>query len=157
LEQAAPAAEVEGEERAASGPSVGAEMSTQEATVAVAPEPMAESGRSTAEAPRAEQQSVAQELELKQEVDAPQSTEEQHQSEEQPAATSGLTEDGRAVNDPRVEPRPVGEVTITTTHPVLFTDSVAPPLAASGRIAPRASNDPRGQLPEADICQVAQS
>jgi ribonuclease E len=65
-----------------------------------------------------------------------------------PAATAGITEDGRACNDPRVEPRPVGVVEITTTHPELFKAHVAPAAVSSGRIAPRASNDPRGPLPE---------
>ena len=64
------------------------------------------------------------------------------------AATAGITEDGRACNDPRVEPSPVGVVEITTTHPVLFSEYVAPAALSSGRIAPRASNDPRGPLPE---------
>jgi ribonuclease E len=63
------------------------------------------------------------------------------------AVSIGLTDDGRAVNDPRVEPRPIGVVEVTTTHPVLFSDHVAPAAKASGRICPRAINDPRGALP----------
>jgi ribonuclease E len=57
---------------------------------------------------------------------------------------AGLTEQGRACNDPRVEPRPVGVVEIVTAHPALFSDIVAPPVEPSGKVAPRASNDPRG-------------
>ncbi|MEE4145457.1 MAG: ribonuclease E [Halieaceae bacterium] len=57
---------------------------------------------------------------------------------------AGLTETGRAYNDPRVEPRPVGVVEIVTAHPALFNDFVAPPVQPSGKVAPRASNDPRG-------------
>ncbi len=62
---------------------------------------------------------------------------------------AGLTEDGRAINDPRVAPRPVDVVEITTTHHRMFSDTVAPPAGSSHRIVPRASNDPRGPLPEA--------
>ncbi len=65
----------------------------------------------------------------------------------QSTTPAGLTADGRAYNDPRVEPKPVGVVEIVTTHPVLFSDFVAPPAANSGTIAPRASNDPRGPAP----------
>ncbi|MCB1695858.1 MAG: ribonuclease E [Pseudomonadales bacterium] len=68
-----------------------------------------------------------------------------------PAATveetpkgAGLTEQGRAINDPRVEPRPVGVVEIVTAHPPLFGNVVAPPVVPSGKIVARASNDPRG-------------
>ena len=57
---------------------------------------------------------------------------------------AGLTEQGRAYNDPRVEPRAVGVVEIVTAHPVLFKDFVAPPAEPSDRVALRASNDPRG-------------
>ncbi|MBN7797733.1 ribonuclease E [Parahaliea mediterranea] len=66
----------------------------------------------------------------------------------EPAAPpAGLTADGRASNDPRIAPQPVAEVHITTAHPVLFNAEVAPPVQPSGRVAPRASNDPRGPLP----------
>jgi ribonuclease E len=75
--------------------------------------------------------------------------------EEIPAPATGLMADGRAVNDPRVSPRPVGELAITTGHPVLFTGIVAPAVATSGRIAPRAGNDPRGPLHEPQISQAA--
>ncbi len=60
---------------------------------------------------------------------------------------SGLNEQGRALNDPRVEARPVGVVEIITSHPALFSDFVAPPVAPSDRIVHRASNDPRGPAP----------
>ncbi|MCB1679936.1 MAG: ribonuclease E [Halioglobus sp.] len=73
---------------------------------------------------------------------------------QQSPSGAGLTADGRARNDPRVEPCPVQVVEITTTHPQLFGASVAPPASAGNRPAPRASNDPRGPqrtaaLPEA--------
>ena len=65
---------------------------------------------------------------------------------EQPASTAGIDAMGRAYNDPRVEPRPVGVVEIVTSHPVLFSDQVAPPVTPSGRASTRAVNDPRGPL-----------
>ena len=68
---------------------------------------------------------------------------------------AGLTETGRAYNDPRVEPRPVGVVEIITAHPALFSDIVAPPVQPSGKVALRASNDPRG--PAAQEQQFAEA
>jgi ribonuclease E len=65
---------------------------------------------------------------------------------EQPASTAGINAMGRAYNDPRVEPSPVGVVEIVTSHPTLFSDQVAPPVAPSGKVANRAVNDPRGPL-----------
>lgn len=62
------------------------------------------------------------------------------------ASKAGINAMGRAYNDPRVEPRSVGVVEIVTSHPVLFSDKVAPPVAPSGRVANRAVNDPRGPL-----------
>jgi len=64
-------------------------------------------------------------------------------AEEVVVSTQGLTSEGRAVNDPRVKSKAVDVVEIATEHPVLFTDSVAPPAVASTTSAPRASNDPR--------------
>ncbi|MEM8564147.1 MAG: ribonuclease E [Pseudomonadota bacterium] len=72
------------------------------------------------------------------------------------AAPVGITAQGRAVNDPRVEARPVGVVSIETAYPALFSDTVAPPVAPSSKIVPRASNDPRGPAPQpADIATQA--
>ncbi|GAB5449899.1 MAG: ribonuclease E [Halioglobus sp.] len=70
-------------------------------------------------------------------------------------SNDGLTAEGRAVNDPRVEPKPVADLEIATTHPVLFTDSVAPPVEPSGSIPPRAINDPRGQRSDEGMDQAA--
>ncbi len=60
--------------------------------------------------------------------------------------TTGITDMGRAINDPRVSARPVGVVEITTTQRPLFGDFVAPPVVPAGRIVQRASNDPRGSV-----------
>lgn len=56
----------------------------------------------------------------------------------------GLTPDGRATNDPRVNPSPVREVRIETARPALFSDSPAPAVSPNERSVARASNDPRG-------------
>jgi ribonuclease E len=69
--------------------------------------------------------------------------------------TSGLTAGGRAINDPRVEARPVRDLEITTGHLQLFSDTVAPAVEPGGKVAPRASNDPRGPLPAAEMPQAA--
>ena len=61
------------------------------------------------------------------------------------ADTSGLTGDGRAVNDPRVAPKPVTETAVTTEQGLLFWQIEAPPVTVIERDVPRASNDPRGQ------------
>ena len=60
------------------------------------------------------------------------------------ANTSGLTETGRAVNDPRITPRPVAETIVHTEQRQLFAMPEAPPVSVIHRDVPRASNDPRG-------------
>ena len=60
---------------------------------------------------------------------------------------SGLTETGRAVNDPRVEPNPVGDVNVMTLREALFWEQQAPPVSVVDKNVPRASNDPRGPKP----------
>ena len=109
-----------------------------------------------ADAPKAESQTTPPGGQAALDKPAPRSVQEQSPaapSEPVPAkdralSTDGITPEGRAVNDPRVDARPVGEMAITTSHPVLFSDHVAPAVAASGQLVPRASNDPRG--PRAD-------
>jgi ribonuclease E len=66
-----------------------------------------------------------------------------------PSARSvGLTPEGRAVNDPRVNPSPVGKVQIETGTLALFSDRPAPAVIPEPRSVPRASNDPRGPREE---------
>ncbi|MEE4278167.1 MAG: ribonuclease E [Halieaceae bacterium] len=60
------------------------------------------------------------------------------------AEGSGLTSEGRAVNDPRVSPAPVGEVIIETARMTLFSEAPAPAVPPPQRNLARASNDPRG-------------
>jgi ribonuclease E len=62
---------------------------------------------------------------------------------------SALTEDGRAPNDPRFNPQPAEGLEITTEHIALFGETVAPSVAPSVSVSPRASNDPRGTLTKA--------
>ncbi|TGD73636.1 ribonuclease E [Mangrovimicrobium sediminis] len=104
------------------------QASAEEPEVAQEPEPVAEAPAPAAAAPAP--------------APKPQAT----AAPEAVASRDGLTADGRAVNDPRVEPKPVEKVEITTRQIQLFSDSVAPPAAHSGRVAPRAANDPRGPL-----------
>jgi ribonuclease E len=63
-------------------------------------------------------------------------------------STAGITANGRAYNDPRVEANPVGVVECTTSHRTLFSETVHPPAPSVNRNVPRASNDPRGPRPE---------
>jgi ribonuclease E len=58
--------------------------------------------------------------------------------------TSGLTAEGRAVNDPRILPKPVTDTAVQTELTQLFTASEAPPVSVVPQNIPRASNDPRG-------------
>ena len=134
---------------------------TPEVEVAAEPkqsEIISESVEQVVEAPVAETAEEPAKAPVAQEPAAEEPAPEPVQQElpvEEPAPAGGLTEDGRALNDPRVEPRPVDVVEITTTHPVLFSDEVAPAAESSNRIAPRASNDPRGPLPQAEMAQAS--
>jgi ribonuclease E len=56
----------------------------------------------------------------------------------------GLTDDGRAVNDPRISPKPVTDTAVSTEQAELFALPTASPVAVVKQDAPRASNDPRG-------------
>ena len=60
------------------------------------------------------------------------------------ANTGGLTETGRAVNDPRIMPKPIKETILQTEQLQLFALPEAPPVSVINRDVPRASNDPRG-------------
>ncbi len=73
---------------------------------------------------------------------------------EKVACTDGITENGRACNDPRVNARPVGVVECSTSHRTLFSEIVHPPAQSNSRTVPRASNDPRGPRPEAITAQA---
>ncbi len=57
----------------------------------------------------------------------------------------GLTDEGRAINDPRISPRPITETIVKTEQGLLFRQTEAPPMVVQERDAPRANNDPRGQ------------
>jgi len=58
--------------------------------------------------------------------------------------TSGITDSGRAVNDPRIAPKPIVETQIVTEQAQLFARPEAPPVTVVQQDVPRASNDPRG-------------
>ena len=78
---------------------------------------------------------------------APEAKEAAEQAESPTTATQGVTTDGRAVNDPRVSPSPIGEVHVETARMSLFSEVAAPPVMPPARELPRASNDPRGPRP----------
>ena len=65
-------------------------------------------------------------------------------SEQASHTTAGVNEAGRAVNDPRVAPKPVTETKVSTEEGQLFWQSEAPPVTIVEQNVPRASNDPRG-------------
>ena len=58
--------------------------------------------------------------------------------------TTGITADGRAVNDPRVDARPIGEITVQTAVSSVFGTEDFPDAPHYASDAPRAANDPRG-------------
>ena len=59
-------------------------------------------------------------------------------------STAGVTEAGRALNDPRVAPKPVTETAVSTELGELFATPEAPPVKVVQQDVSRASNDPRG-------------
>jgi len=58
-------------------------------------------------------------------------------------APVGITPDGRAINDPRVQPKPTDAPVIQTSHLQIFGEQ-KPALQYAPRDVPRAQNDPRG-------------
>ena len=85
------------------------------------------------------------------------SVEDQPSSITAPAADNqnGITDTGRAVNDPRVSARPVTDVEVHTAHLTLFPEHAAPPVSIISRDIPRASNDPRGPRGNVDSLSPA--
>jgi ribonuclease E len=64
-----------------------------------------------------------------------------------PAVTldlSGITEDGRAINDPRVDAKPVTEINVETAKRALFNAEAFPDAVQIANSPERAANDPRG-------------
>ena len=57
---------------------------------------------------------------------------------------SGVTESGRAINDPRVEAKPVTAVTVETAIRALFNVAAQPDAVQIANNPERAANDPRG-------------
>ena len=57
---------------------------------------------------------------------------------------SGVTETGRAINDPRVEPNPVTEVGVESGMRALFNVAASPDAVKIANNPARAANDPRG-------------
>ena len=57
---------------------------------------------------------------------------------------SGVTAEGRAINDPRVDARPVGKIKVQTALGSVFGAEAFPDAPHFASAAPRAANDPRG-------------
>ena len=57
---------------------------------------------------------------------------------------SGITAEGRAINDPRVDARPVGKIKVQTAIASVFGAEAFPDAPHFASAAPRAANDPRG-------------
>jgi len=57
---------------------------------------------------------------------------------------SGITAEGRAINDPRVDARPVGNIRVQTAIGSVFGTEAFPDAPRYASEAPRAVNDPRG-------------
>ena len=57
---------------------------------------------------------------------------------------SGITAEGRAINDPRVDARPVGKIKVQTAIGSVFGAEAFPDAQHFASAAPRAANDPRG-------------
>lgn len=58
-----------------------------------------------------------------------------------------MTENGRAINDPRVDARPVTEITVETARRALFHAKAFPDAIQITNNPERAANDPRGPRP----------
>jgi ribonuclease E len=68
-----------------------------------------------------------------------------HQTHPQSFSTeSGLTETGRAINDPRVEANPVTAVVVESGIRALFNVAASPDAVKIANNPARAANDPRG-------------
>ena len=57
---------------------------------------------------------------------------------------SGITAEGRAINDPRIDARPVGKIKVQTAIGSVFGAEAFPDAQHFASAAPRAANDPRG-------------
>ncbi len=127
------------------------EPTPPEATAMASPEPQAKPAATAIESPEPEAKPApAAAVAAVKEPAAP-----TPEVESTPVSTDGVTADGRACNDPRIEARAVAEVEITTSHPVLFGTSVAEPVSPSGITPPRATNDPRGKIAGDAVDQAA--
>ena len=71
------------------------------------------------------------------------------------ASTDGISADGRACNDPRLDARPVEALEISTSHMTLFSDNISPPAKPSDRVVLRSSNDPRGPRSDDPMAHTA--
>ena len=64
--------------------------------------------------------------------------------EQDSVSIAGVTEAGRAVNDPRIAPKPVTDTSVRTELGELFATPEAQPVTVVQQDVSRPSNDPRG-------------
>ena len=57
---------------------------------------------------------------------------------------NGITEDGRAINDPRVDAKPITDIRVETAKRALFSSEAFPDAMKIANNPERAANDPRG-------------
>ena len=66
------------------------------------------------------------------------------------ADLSGMTEDGRAINDPRVDAKPITEIRVETAKRALFSSEAFPDAMKIANNPERAANDPPYKRPPSD-------
>ena len=131
-------------------------MDVTEAITEKVAETKAETTTVVAEVPEQEQEAVSQQAETsiakepEEQTEAP-AAEEKAGVEIQQQAPAVVIEQaveetkpvGQAVNDPRLSPKPIERVEISTQTLTLFSDTIAPSVEPTGDKPARATNDPR--------------
>ena len=147
-EQAAPAVEVASSEALSAAfaePETEASEAIEAVNEAVAEDaPAAETDEAPAQEQAAPTVSEPAVIEEPAAVTATAQTPVEQAPEQHSDSTAGVTDAGRAVNDPRIAPKPVTDTSVSTELGELFATPEAPPVTVVQQDVPRASNDPRG-------------
>ena len=147
-EQAAPAVEVASSEAliaAFAEPETEASEAIEAVNEAVAEDaPAAETDEAPAQEQAAPTVSEPAVIEEPAAVTATAQTPVEEAPEQHSDSTAGVTDAGRAVNDPRIAPKPVTDTSVSTELGELFATPEAPPVTVVQQDVSRASNDPRG-------------
>ena len=147
-EQAAPAVEVASSEALSAAfaePETEASEAIEAVNEAVAEDaPAAETDEAPAQEQAAPTVSEPAVIEEPAAVTATAQTPVEEAPEQHSDSTAGVTDAGRAVNDPRIAPKPVTDTSVSTELGELFATPEAPPVTVVQQDVSRASNDPRG-------------